>query len=168
MAVVTLPMAATTTPDDWAVLAGTDKVSAVAAPDDGGTTAIRSPASANTEQWYTVSPAFASGSTITEIAVRTRAARNASDANFVSGYTFTPQGGGTQSGTSGTFTAVGAYADYTYTHSGLSVLWGSDFKVWVKNTTTNRVIVTTLEVTITYTPAVGVTKQAMYYARMRG
>lgn len=156
MATTTTQMVATTTPDDWTLQAGGSKVAAVNTPDDGNSSYIRSPVSSGNEQWFTATPDMPDGSTITEIAVRVRAARGGvSNADFTTGYQFTPQGGGSQSGTSTAYTAVGAYADYTYTHSGLSVVWGSDLKVWIRNTQALSVSATTLEITFTYTPPAG-------------
>ena len=139
--------------DDWTLVAGSTKPVAVNAPDDGTTTYIRCSTTANLTQSFTCSPALPSGSTITQVAVSARCRRgDAQDANYVVGYSFTPSGGGSQSGESGTLTALNTYGDtQTYTHSGLSVVWGSGLTFYIRNTQARRVECTLLEITLTYT-----------------
>lgn len=173
MTVITVGVAGTTTPDDWVLMAGASKVAAVSSPDDEDSSYIRSPATTQTYQYFTCSPGLSAGDTITQIDVVARAKRGgASDCTFRIGYQFTPQGGGSQTGESGigALTATSSYADHTYTHSGLSVAWGSGLVIWIRNTQDRFVSLTTLEVQITYTPVSGggMPIKAIYYARMRG
>lgn len=152
MTTLTVQADGVTTPDNWVLVAGASKAAAVNTPDDGSTSCVRSTTTANTVQTFTCTPALPSGATISQVAIRARAIRNGTlDANFVMGYSFTKQGGGTQSGESTTKTASTPYADHTYTHSGLSANWGSGFTFYVKNTQTREVKLTTFEVEFTYT-----------------
>ena len=153
MAVTTAEVNGTTTPNDWILSTGVSKESAVNLPDDDATSYIDSSNTSGTIQTFTVTPALNQGDTITQIEITARAKRGGTlDANYVVGYSFTPQGGGTQSGQSTAFTAATNWNSSTFTHSGLSVLWGSDLTVNVRNTQGRRVFVTTLNITITYTP----------------
>jgi len=152
---LTFVASGTTAPDNWNLISGASKVAAVATPDDGNTTYISSTTTDENVQTFTASPSLPSGATISQVAIRVRAQRGgASNAAFVVGYSFAKQGGGTQSGESGTLTSTSSYADYTYTHSGLSANWGSGFTFYLRNTQTRAVYVTTVEVELTYTALV--------------
>lgn len=154
MATTTLSPDGVTTPDDWTLAVGASKVAAVASPDDDATSYINSGTTINTVQTFTVTPTgIAVGDTITQIDITHRHRRNfsGSNVNHVTGYSFTPQGGGTQSGESGTFVSGGWTTD-TYTHAGLSVLWGSGLILYIKNTQARDMYLSTISVTITYTP----------------
>lgn len=158
-----------TSPDNWTLGAGASKTAAVNASDDDDTSYIASGTSSNTVQTFTVSPSLASGSTITQIQVRARHRRPpaGSNANFVIGYSFTPDGGGTQTGESGTLVATISWASDTYTHSSLSVTWGSGLTIYAKNTQNREVWLSTLEITITYTPPAGGTAVAVIMHHLR-
>jgi hypothetical protein len=153
MAVTIAEVTGTTTPNDWTLSAGASKPEAVHSPDDDATSYIDSSTTSGTVQTFTVTPVLNQGDTITQIAVAVRAKRGATlDANYAVGYSFTPQGGGTQSGQSVTFTAEANWGTSFFTDSSLSVLWGSNLTVNVRNMQARRVLVTTLTLTITYTP----------------
>ena len=166
MATEVCAMAATGTPNSWNLGAGASKVVAVAAPDDDDTTYINSGTVDETEQRFTVSPsAIQVGDTITQIDIAARNLRDhGSNPLFVLGYSFTPNGGGTQTGES---TDITSTLTDTYTHSGLSVVWGSSLVVWIRNTLARNMRCSTLQITLTYTPAAGgMPVKAMYYAQM--
>ena len=153
MAVITAEANGTTTHNDWALSAGTSKEVAVNSPDDDATSYIDSSNTSGTVQTFTVTPALNQGDTITQIDISARAKRGGTlDANYVVGYSFTPQGGGTQSEQSSTFTAGTNWNSSTFTASALSVPWGSNLTINVRNTQGRRVLITTLNLTITYTP----------------
>lgn len=171
MATELCAMAATTTPDNWTLGAGASKVAAVAAPDDDDTTYINSGTSNGTEQRFTVSPSSIQvGDTITQIDIAARNLRDhGSNPTFKLGYSFTPNGGGTQTGESNDITSTLTWKTDTYTHSGLSVVWGSGLVVWIKITLARNMRCSTLQITLTYTPAAGgMPVKAIYYAQMRG
>lgn len=173
MAVITVQANGVTTPDDWSLVAGASKSAAVNQPDDDSTSYVGSGTTSGTYQYFTCAPALTTGDTITQVKLYCRAQRGGvNDTTFRIGYTFTPNGGGTQTNevAAGVLTAVTAWGDFDYTDSGLSVVWGSGFQFWVRNTQGRDLHVTTFYVEITYTPgaAAGLTKQAMYYAGMRG
>ena len=172
MSTTTAQVAGTTTPDNWNLGAGASKVAAVTAPDDDDTTYINSTTSNGTEQRFTISPALSTGDTITQIAIAARNLRDhGSNPTFVLGYTFTPDGGGTQTSESTDFTATLSWKTDTFTHSGLSVVWGSGLVIWIRNTLARNLRCSTLQVTITYTPASGGSGQprrTMHQVRMRG
>ena len=109
-------------------------------------------------QYFTCTPALTTGDTITEISVTARCRRGgANDVYIRIGYTFTPNGGGTQTGevANTTLQAVSAWGNLTYTHSGLSVVWGSGLEFWIRNAQARQTHCTTLYVQITYTAAAG-------------
>lgn len=169
MATEVCAMAATGTPNSWNLGAGASKVVAVAAPDDDDTTYINSGTVDETEQRFTVSPsAIQVGDTITQIDIAARNLRDhGSNPLFVLGYSFTPNGGGTQTGESTDITSTLTWKTDTYTHSGLSVVWGSSLVVWIRNTLARNMRCSTLQITLTYTPAAGgMPVKAMYYAQM--
>ena len=156
MAVTPAEVTGTTTPNDWTLPAGVSKQAAVNSPDDDAASYIDSSNTSGTVQTFTVEPPLKQGDTITQIDIDVRAKRGGTlDANYVVGYSFTPQGGGTQSGQSGTFTASTNWNSNTFTDPDLSVPWGSNLTVNVRNTQGRRVLVTTLTLTITYTPGPG-------------
>ena len=156
MATTTAQASGTTAPDNWTLSAGASKAAAVAAPNDDATSYVDSLNTINTQQRWTYSPSLMSGDTITQIAINVRYKRGGtSDANFTLTYGFTPNGGGSQTGTSGTFTSTSTWQSGTATFSGLSVVWGSGFYVQAENTQGRRVQISTLEVVITYTAAAG-------------
>ena len=176
MTVINVGAAGTTTPDDWTLGAGSTKVAAVSQPDNDATSYIQSGTTANTYQYFTCSPGLSSGDTITQIVGYARARRGgASDARFLIGYLFTPQGGGSQSEESGLpssnyFESTSTWTTFSRTFTVPSVVWGSGLQLWVRNTQARSVEVTTFYVEITYTPASGggMPIKAIYYARMRG
>lgn len=146
----------TTSPDNWTLGAGASKAAAVTAPDDDDTSYIDSGGSANTVQTFTYSPSLSTGDTITQIDITVRSKRTGGqNANHVFGYSFTPNGGGTQTQESGNNTATNTWADNSYSFTGLSVVWGSGLTVYVKNTQNRSMAVTTVSITITYTPGAG-------------
>ena len=154
MTTITVAAAGVTTPDDWVLAAGASKVAAVASPADDDTSYIRSSPTIDTYQYFTCLPAMVTGDTITQIALIARIKRGgASDANSRIGYAFTPNGGGSQTSESTGLTATTNYADVSYTHSGLSVVWGSGLVLWIRNTQARQVYCTMLYAEITYTPA---------------
>lgn len=170
MATEVCAMAATTAPDNWTLGAGASKVVAVASPDDDDTTYINSGTTSGTEQRFTVSPtSITVGDTITQIDIAARNLRDhGSNPTFKLGYSFTPNGGGTQTGESTDITATTTWKTDTYTHSGLSVVWGSGLVVWARITLARNMRLSTLQITLTYTPASGgIPVKAVYYARMR-
>jgi len=154
MATTTAQAASTTTPNDWD-LVGASKPLAVNPPDDDAGSYIDSTGSALTEQWFACSPAPAAGDTITGIAVTVRHRRGGvSDAAFKLGYQFTPQGGGTQGELmSGSFTAGAAWQTEMWNATPLSVVYGSGFQLYCRNTQTRRGRITTLTAEVTHTPA---------------
>ncbi|MBX7250682.1 MAG: hypothetical protein K1X50_01780 [Candidatus Promineofilum sp.] len=153
MATTSAEVNGTTTPNDWTLAAGVSKQAAVSSPDDDATSYIDSSNTSGTVQTFTVTPPLNQGDTITQIDINVRAKRGGTlDANYVVGYSFTPQAGGTQSGQSATFTAATNWNSSTFTHADLSVPWGNNLTVNVRNTQGRRVLVTTLNLTITYTP----------------
>lgn len=155
MATTTASPDGTTSPDNWTLAAGASKVAAVALPDDDITTYLNSTTTINTVQTFTVSPALTVGDTITEITLTARLSRDTQNTNVTIGYSFTPNGGGTQTGTSGTIQATVTWTDYTYTHSGLSVVWGSAMTIFIQNIQARDARLTSFYVTITYTPGAG-------------
>ena len=158
MATTTAQASGVGSTDNWTLAAGASKTVAVNSPDDDTTSYIQSGTTTNTYQYFACSPSIATGDTITEIVVHARCKRGgASDCDFRIGYTFTPNGGGTQTGESGlgVLTATNNYADFSYTHSSLSVVWGSGLEFWIRNSQGRQLHCTTLYVDITYTPAAG-------------
>lgn len=169
MATETVAAGGLGSPDDWSLAAGATKMAAVALPDDDGTSYITSTTTINTRQVFTCTPSvITTGSTITQVDVKARGVRGgANNVDFYMGYSFTPNGGGSQSGTSGTLTAVSAQTDFTYTHSGLSVAWGSALTIWIENLQAFNMRCTTFYVVLTYTPGGGLPLKTVYYARLR-
>ena len=172
MATVTAQVAATTTPDNWTLGAGASKVAAVTAPDDDNTTYINSGTVDETEQRFTVTPGSISvGDTITQIDIDCRNLRDhGSNPLFVLGYSFTPNGGGTQTGESTDITSTTTWKTDTYTHLGLSVVWGSNLVIWIRNTLARNMRCSTLQITLTYTPSGGgggQPRRTMHQFRMR-
>jgi hypothetical protein len=148
----------TTTPDDWTLAAGASKAAAVNQPDDDASSYIRSGTTVDTYQYFTCSPGLSAGDVITQIVGVVRARRGGtSDAQFLIGYRFTPQGGGTHSEesglpSSGYFESTSAWTTFSRAFSVPSVAWGSGLALWVRNTQARRVDVTTFYAEITYTP----------------
>ncbi len=167
MATETCQVAATGTPNNWTLGAGASKVAAVTAPDDDDTTYIYSGTVSGTEQRFTVSPSvIPTGAIISQIDIAARNLRDhGSNPTFVLGYSFTPNGGGTQTAESTDITSTLTWKTDTYTHSGLSVPWGSGLVIWARITLGRNMRLSTLQITLTYTA--GIPVQAMYYARMR-
>lgn len=154
---------------NWSLAAGASKTVAVNQPDDDTTSYIQSGTTSDTYQYFTCTPALTTGDTITEISVTARCRRGgANDVYIRIGYTFTPNGGGTQTGevANTTLQAVSAWGNLTYTHSGLSVVWGSGLEFWIRNAQARQTHCTTLYVDITYTPVAGGAGQPMA-ARLR-
>lgn len=154
MPVITVQAAGTTTPDDWTLAAGASKVAAVNQPDNDATSYIQSGTTTNTYQYFTCSPALTAGDTLTQIVVNARCRRGgASDCTFRIGYAFTPSGGGSQTNESaaGALEALSAWGNFTFTDSGLSVVWGSGMTFWIRNTQARQLHCTTLYLEITYT-----------------
>ena len=153
MAVINAGFTGVTSPDNWTLAAGASKVDAVTWYDDD-TGYINSGATSNTIQTFACSLGLAAGDLITQVYMECLAKRGGgSNAGLVFGYSFTPQGGGTQTGEVTTVNTTTAYQTFTYTHSGLSVLWGSGLTIYVKNTQARDVRVSALGMVITYTPA---------------
>ena len=93
-----------------------------------------------------------------------------STVNFYTGYSFTKDGGGSQAGESARFTAQSTWIDNTYTHSSLSAVWGSGLTVYLYNAQSRNMLLTSLYLTITYTPGSGGGGQpprTMHQIRMR-
>lgn len=156
MATITVQASGTSTPNDWTLEAGASKQVAVNQPDDDATTYIQSGTTSGTAQWFNCSPALSVGDVITAVTVYVRAKRGgASDCNFIMGYEFQIQGGGTRSGESagGSLTATTNYADYSYNDTAPNDAFGSAFKFHIRNTQARNLHVTTLYVEIVYTPA---------------
>lgn len=172
MATVTAQVAATTTPDNWTLGAGASKVVAVTAPDDDDTTYINSGTTNGTEQRFTVTPGSISvGDTITQIDIDARNVRDhGSNPTFKLGYSFTPNGGGTQTGESTDITSTTSWKTDTYTHSSLSAVWGSGLVIWIKITLARNMRCSTLQITLTYTPASGggQPRRSMHQFRLGG
>jgi hypothetical protein len=158
MATTTAQAVGTTTPDDWTLGAGASKPAAVNSPDDDASSYVQSGTTIDTYQTFSCSPALSAGDVITQIVGVVRARRGgASDARLLIGYRFTPQGGGAQSEesglpSSGYFEATSSFQTFSRTFSVPNVLWGSSFEIWVRNTQSRNVHVTTLYAEITYTP----------------
>lgn len=176
MATTTAEASGVGSTDNWTLAAGASKTVAVNSPDDDTTSYIQSGTTTNTYQQFTCSPAISSGDTITQIEVRARCRRGgANDCTFRIGYSFSPQGGGTQTNESGAgaMTAVNAWGGFTFTDSGLSVVWGSGLVFWIRNTQGRQLHCSTLNVTITFTPAAGggvlrLTQQVRLTSRVGG
>ena len=157
---------------DWTLDAGSDDVTAVnyGGSHDDDTSKIQSLNVIGSYQEYDCSVGgLANGDTVTQVDVVARCKRAlATDANFTIGYSFTKSPSGTQSGTSAAQTSTSAWTTFTYTDSGLSVLYGSQFRLKITTTQARYVECSTLYAVITYTPAgsSGLTKQAMFYAQM--
>lgn len=145
----------TTVPDDWTLAAGASKTAAVNSPDNDATSYIQSGTTDNTYQYFTCAPSLVTGDTITEIVLRARCRRGgATNCTFRIGYSFTPNGGGSQTGESaaGALDATVSWTNFTYTDSGLSVVWGAGLVFWIRNTQGRQLHCTTYYVDITYTP----------------
>lgn len=132
------------------------KYEACQSPDDDDTSYITSNATANLIQSFTSTPPdIATGDIVTQVVVRARwrqGAANPPDGRL--GYSFSIHGGGTQSGTSGTFTSIpNAWTTDTYTHSGLSAAWGGNLSFFAETMINRRLRMSTLTVEITYTPS---------------
>jgi len=161
MSTETIQVNGTTTPDNWALAAGASKQAAVNAPDDDAGSYISSGVTINTEQGFTLSPAaLVVGDTITQIDIVARGRRpgGGANANFVVGYRFAIQGGGTETGESGTLTTTTTWTDFSHSATGLSALFGGSLVLYVKNTQSRDAWITSLYCTVTYTPA-GATAQ---------
>ena len=142
---------------DWTLDAGSDEVSAVVAPDDDDTSKVQSLNVISSYQTYACSVSgIAVGDTVTQVVVYARVKRAlSSDVNFTIGYSFAINGGGTQSGTSGTLTATSAWANQSYTHGSLSAAWGGSFTITATVTQARYMEMTTFYAEVTYTPAGG-------------
>ena len=168
MATTTAAASGVTAPDDWTLTAGASKVVAVAQPDDDATSYISSGATINTVQTFTVTPSLSTGDTVTQIDIDIRAKRGgASNGAFVVGYAFTPNGGGSQTGTSGTLTSLVGWGDFAYQHAGLSAVWGSGLTIFCQNTQARDVQISTMDITITYTPGATTSIPVMMASRRR-
>lgn len=169
MTVETVQAASVGSLDEWTLVAGASKPVAVHAPDDSTTTYIRCSTTSGLTQAFVGVPSLAAGSIITQVDINVRCRRgDAQDANYVVGYSFDIQGGGTQSGESGTLTALSGYGSVqTYTHSGLSVAYGGTLEFYIRNTQARRVECTLLEIVFTYTPGGGGSSAAPRLARVR-
>jgi hypothetical protein len=158
MSTETIQSTGTTAPNDWTLAAGASKPAAVNQPDDDASSYISSGTTINLVQTFTLSPAaLAVGDTVTQIDIVARGRRpgTGSNANFVVGYSFAVQGGGTTNGESGTLTTTANWTDFSYSVSGLSFVFGGSLQLYVKNTQARDAWITTLYCTITYTPAGG-------------
>jgi len=173
MSTETIQTNGTTTPNDWSLAAGASKQAAVNQPDDDAASYISSGTTINTEQWFSLSPAaLALGDTITQIDITARGRRPGagSNANFVVGYRFDLQGGGSATGESGTLVTTATWTDFSYSATSLSALFGGSLALYAKNTQGRDAWITTLYCTVTYTPA-GTTAQSvrtMHQFRLRG
>jgi hypothetical protein len=155
MAIAYVDANGVTTPDNWTLMAGASKVAAVASLDDEATSYIRSGTTIQTYQTFTCAPPLTAADVITAIIIRARCRRGGtSDCTLRLGYSFTPQGGGTQTNESvaGAMNAGVNWADFSFTDSGLSVAWGSGMTFWIRNTQGRNLDCTTLYAEITYTP----------------
>lgn len=172
MATETLAATGIGTYDEWELVTGSTKISAVATPDDDNTSAIRTSVN-NLIQSFTVTPsALNVGDTITKVEIVGRYAgtHSSTDASLRVGYSFNVSGGGTQSGETSTFTIARSDLPFTwYTRtdafSGLSVVYGGNLEFYVKKMTFHGARVTTFYTIVTYTPA-ATAKPALYYAMM--
>ncbi len=156
MAIAYVEASGTTAPDDWTLQAGASKVAAVSGADDEATSYIRSGTTSQTYQTFTCIPALATGDVITNMTVHARCRRGgANDCAFRIGYSFTPSGGGTQTGESvlNALTAGVNWTDFTFADGPLSVVWGSGLTIWIRNTQSRNLDCTTIYAEITYTPA---------------
>lgn len=151
MAIIYVDANGVGTPDDWELVAGSSKVAAVSFPDDDGASFIRKGDPVG-QQVFTCAPGLAAGDVITYVTVRARARHTVNACNFRIGYAFTPSGGGSQTAESGTLVTSSNFSSFTFTDSGLSVPWGSNFTFWIRNTQTRLIQCTTLYVEIAYTP----------------
>jgi hypothetical protein len=172
MATETVQASGTTTPNNWTLGAGASKQAAVNAPDDDDTSYVNSGTTINTVQTFTCSPSSIQvGDTITQIDINIRYIRDhISNVTFVVGYSFTPNGGGTQTNESTAFTATTSYQSSTYSDTGLSVVWGSGLTIYAKNTQARNLRISTLEIVLTYTPGGGGSSQttrSMHQFRQR-
>ena len=154
MTTITIDAEEVGTLDEWTLVAGATKPQAVWLPDDANTTYLRCTTTSGLTQAFISTPAIPVGSVVSEITVTARVKRgDASDANFVVGYSFNKNGGGTQSGESGTLVATGTFGNKTYTDTGLSAPWSSGIEFYIRNTQTRRIELTTFFIDITYTVA---------------
>ena len=158
MTTFTAEAASSVAGSDWTLDAGSDLVTAVnyGGSHDDDTSKVQSLNVIGSYQEYnaTMTGGPSTGDTITQVAVVARVKRGlATDANYNVGYSFTINGGGTQSGTSADQTSTSTWATYTYTHSGLSVVYGSAFKFRITAAQNRYLECSTLYAVITYTPA---------------
>jgi hypothetical protein len=158
MTTTTAQPTGTTTPDDWntALVGAATKHEACRTPDDDETSYIDGPSTAGVIQTFTATPSgIAIGDTVTQVQVIARWRQPAANPPSCRvGYSFDIGGGGTQSGTSSTFSGIGtAYQTDTYTHSGLSVAWGGNLTFFAETMLNRRPRMTSLTAVITYTPA---------------
>lgn len=169
MATTTAQPTGTASPDDWPTLVGAaTKYEACQSPDDDVTSYVSSSATINQIQTFTgTPPTIATGDTVTQVVLTIRAIRGAAGTtNLRIGYAFNIDGGGTQSGLSGSLTTTdGSWATLTYTHSGLSAAWGGGLSWYVETLNARLTRASTFTVELTYTPAGG--KPAIYYAMMQ-
>ncbi len=172
MSIETIQANGTSSPDDWTLAAGASKPAAVNQPDDDAASYVSSGMITNTEQQFTLSPAaLAVGDTVTQIDIVARGRRPgaSSNANFVVGYQFALQGGGNQTGESGTHSTTATWTDFSYSATGLSALFGGSLVLYVKNTQARDAWITTLYCTITYTPGGGgQPARTVHQFRLRG
>lgn len=174
MATETIQAAGTTTPNDWTLIAGASKQAAVNQPDDDATTYISSGTTTNTIQWFTLTPTtLANGDTVSQVDVYVRARRPGAGSNaaFVVGYAFDISGGGATTGESTTYTSTATWTDFgPFSDTGLSIVFGGNLTLYVKNTQAREAWVTTLYAIITYTAGGGSAQppRTMHQFRLRG
>ena len=155
MATETLAATGGGSPYDWLAY-GSTALTAVALPDDDAGSYIDNDAVDDCVMTYTTSPvSLTSGAVVSQVQVVARVIRGESNRGFAIGYYFTLQGGGTQSGESSGLSTNNSWTTNTYTHSGLSAVYGSDFTFWIRNNTPHQMKCTTLYAVVTFTPADG-------------
>lgn len=129
-------------------------------PNDDATSYLNSGTTTNTIQYFTTTPSIPAGATISDVQILGRIKRGgASDCTLRVGYLFILAGGETQTGESdaGALTATTNYSDISYSHTGLSAIWGAALVFWIRNTQNRSIHCTTLyaQITYTYTPPTG-------------
>jgi len=139
MATLTLVATNVGARDTWTLTAGSTKPLAVNSPDDDDTSYITSPGI--DYQDFTGDTSVLSGATISSVVITADIKRNSTPAGeFTIGYSFTPDGGGDQSGSTGPTASGSAYVNYTHSDTGLSVDWGSGFVFWIQGNHATRTI----------------------------
>ncbi len=157
MATITLYPSATRSPNNWPLVGGGTKMSAVAT-HDADVTYIHSTTAHNTSQAFDVDTTGLLGptDTITAIDIYSWCASNSgSPGRFSLQYSYDIAGGGTRSNTmdAGSTGAVGVFNLHRAIDSDLFDLFGGNLWIQINKLTGGRINCTEFYVVVTYTPA---------------